>query len=382
MATKNVIKKIIKDWVEYFIYSTKWEIEVDSELSDTSENPVQNKVVKAAIDWKITNPSVWTVWQVLTKTQNWESWEDAQGWLPEWWIEWQFIRKTASWSEWVDWNLVEITEWWYDYSAMRWPCDEWFHVPTGDDYTWLSSIMTTLWLWTDWSDKLHLPLAWWRRWNTGDVWVQWEDWRYWLNELSSSWNFSAWHFLLYGTTVSHWEFNKAYWMSIRPFKDNFVKPASTWTVIAWTLGSAWIFRDTVNWLISITGDWTTWYTISDKNLWASTVWSTWDTLSEANCGKYYQRWNNYWFAWTWAITTSSTHVDASSYWPWNYYSSSTFITASWAASWDSSNNDNLWWLTTGYSFTYDKFTANNKELAWKEYVDDMLWNVETLLANI
>ena len=110
MATKNVIKKIIKDWVEYFIYSTKWEVEVDSALSDTSENPVQNKVVKWAIDWKITNPSGWTTGQVLTKTANWESWQDAQGWLPEWWTVWQVLKKTANWAEW--WTV----SWWHNYN--------------------------------------------------------------------------------------------------------------------------------------------------------------------------------------------------------------------------------------------------------------------------
>ena len=92
---------------------------------------------------------------------------------------------------------------------------------------------------------------------------------------------------------------------------------------------------------------TTRITIADKNLWATTVWNNWDTLSEANCWKYYQRWNNYWFPFTWSVTTSSTKVDASSYWPWNYYSRNVFVTiATSPYSWDSSNNQDLrWWVT-------------------------------------
>ena len=58
----NSVTKIIKNWVSYDIYSVEWgsTIQVDSELSDTSENPVQNKVVKAAIDWKQGTLTAWS----------------------------------------------------------------------------------------------------------------------------------------------------------------------------------------------------------------------------------------------------------------------------------------------------------------------------------
>mgnify|MGYP003307556105 CR=1 FL=1 len=110
---------------------------------------------------------------------------------------------------------------------------------------------------------------------------------------------------------------------------------------------SWIYWSSDLGLISLSSNWITWITITDKNLWATTVYNDWDTLSEANCGKYYQWWNNYWFPFTWSVTTSSTQVDASSYWPWNYYSSSTFITRSSTTSSRSSvRNDNLWgWVT-------------------------------------
>ena len=104
--------------------------------------------------------------------------------------------------------------------------------------------------------------------------------------------------------------------------------------------TAWIYHNTDLWLISLSSDGSTRYTIADKNLDATTVWNSWDALSEANCWKYYQRWNNYGFPFTWSVTTSSTQVNASVYWPWNYYSSSTFITYSWR--WDTTDNWNLW----------------------------------------
>ena len=104
--------------------------------------------------------------------------------------------------------------------------------------------------------------------------------------------------------------------------------------------TAWIYHNSDLWLISLSSDWSTWLTIADKNLWATTVYNDGDTLSEANCGKYYQRWNNYGFPFTWSVTTSHTQVNASTYWPWNYYSSSTFIGYNWR--WDTTDNWNLW----------------------------------------
>ena len=62
-------------------------------------------------------------------------------------------------------------------------------------------------------------------------------------------------------------------------------------------------------------------------------------------GNMYQWGNNYWFPSTGTISnTSSTQVDASTYWPWNYYSSSTFIYGSF--NWSSAQNDDLWWDTS------------------------------------
>ena len=112
--------------------------------------------------------------------------------------------------------------------------------------------------------------------------------------------------------------------------------------------TAWIYRNETEGLISLSSDGSNWLTIADKNLWATTVWNSWDTLSESNCGKYYQRWNNYGFPYSWNVSTSSTQVNAGTYWPNNYYSSSVYISQSTSPyNWDSSNNENLRWWTTG-----------------------------------
>lgn len=102
--------------------------------------------------------------------------------------------------------------------------------------------------------------------------------------------------------------------------------------------TAWVYHNEELWLISLSSDWTNWLTIADKNLWATST----DVSSENSYWNYYQRWNCYWFK-KWAtITTSSTKVNASSYWPSNYYSDSTFRIVQ---VWDTSNNSNLWWGT-------------------------------------
>lgn len=109
----------------------------------------------------------------------------------------------------------------------------------------------------------------------------------------------------------------------------------------------WIYHSAELWLISLSSDWSNRITIADKNLWATTVYNDWDTLSQANCGRYYQWGNKYWFPRTWTVTKSSTRVNASSYWPWNYYISIIFITrSSTPYNWSSVRNDNLWgWVT-------------------------------------
>lgn len=107
--------------------------------------------------------------------------------------------------------------------------------------------------------------------------------------------------------------------------------------------TAWIYHNSDLWLISLSSDGSNWITMADKNLGATQVWNSWDTLSEANCGKYYQWWNNYGFPFTWSVTTSSSRANVSNYWPWNYYSGSTFITSQPRVT--AVNRNLRWWVT-------------------------------------
>lgn len=119
MTTQKIVKKIYKNWQEYLIYWSWWAtIEVDASLSDSSENPVQNKVVKWAIDAKITNPSWWSTWNVLKKTANGVEWWAESWWLPSWWTAWQILKKTSNGSEWAN-EKTELPSGWSTWQILK-----------------------------------------------------------------------------------------------------------------------------------------------------------------------------------------------------------------------------------------------------------------------
>lgn len=243
------------------------------------------------------------------------------------------------------------------YSAMQWPCPEGFHVPSTAEFDSLLIVWMGLgWWnadWTNFSRYFKLPLAWSRTsysWGYSVPANQWTMWEYMVSNIRvvSSTDLRSYTYYIQSSSIGiSWSTSGGNW-TIRPFKDIPVVPDSWWTKLYWTSIEAWgIFWNSTDWLISLSSNWSTWITMADKNLWATTVWNYWDALSESNCWKYYQWGNNYWFAFTWIIAYSTSQVDAGNYWPWNYYSSSTFINRSSSPYWwDSSYNQNLrWWVT-------------------------------------
>ena len=278
--------------------------------------------------------------------------------------------------------------WPLEVSDMQWPAPSWFHVPLNSEWVWLKTIMDWLSLttWDSWRINLHMPFAGNRSYSSASTGNQGSYGFYWSSSPYGNPSFAAdaRYLSLNSSNVSaNSGDNRADGLSVRCFKNSYVTPDSSWTVVQWTLWSAWIFWNQSEWLISITSYWSTWYTIQDKNLWAIDVYNGWDTLSEANCGKYYQRWNNYWFPRTWSVTTSSTQVNASSYWPWNYYTGSTFITTRRDPR-DSSYNDNLWWWESQWTSTKSVEVQNiyigKKPYEWNDlcFTANTAWSTVTL----
>lgn len=301
----------------------------------------KNGVEIEAIWWGL--PDWWEIWQVLKKTDSWAEWWDETKELPEWWNNWDVLTK-------VIWESVFDTQW---------PAPDWYHIPTQTEWNAVFSAWETLgawdqFSWTSMSEKLKLPFSGLRQENMV-VSNQNEIGFYWTPV--SDGVGTADYFHLHAPMITWGSRRCSRGLSIRCFKNSPLIPTSSWTTIYAGSNGAWIYHNTAEWVISISSNWTTWYTMADKNLWATTVYNKWDTLSEANCGKYYQWWNNYGFPRAWTISkTSSTQVDASSYWPWNYYNSDTWITTGY---WDSSDNKNIWWWVTQWIYAPES-------IEWKE----------------
>lgn len=234
----------------------------------------------------------------------------------------------------------------------RWPAPEWFHIPTRSEWVAVHWVLTST-FWLDQNDTtaktyLKMPLAGYREGTSSNIknvdvgghyltCTPYQTYRAWIVYINST-MFDP------GYTIG-----RAFWYSIRCFKNDPVIPNSNWTTLYdWSSIAtwAWVFHNASLWLISISWDGNTWYTIADKNLWATTVYNNWNTLSQANCWYYYQWWNNYWFAWTGTIQTTTSQANAWYNWPWNYYNGSTFIVRSSAPyDWTGVQNDNLrWWI--------------------------------------
>ena len=279
-------------------------------------------------------------------------------------------------------NWIDITndEIWLDgtydktttHSDMQWPAPDGFHVPLTTERQAVYNIWTALGGWSsDWTNfwiALKLPFAGYRSYSNAGVKYQGSDGEYWSSSREST---NGAYLLVLGSTyiIAHQPSNRAVGCSVRCFKNSPTVPTSSWTKLYWTsIESWWIFWSSTDWLISLSSNWTTWITIMDKNLGATTVWNSGDTLSEANCWKYYQRWNNYGFPRTWTITNqSTTQVDASNYWPWNYYSSDTFI--KYSGRWDTTDNWNLRWWVSQWTWV--------SQISWNLVLWDKLYKIVT-----
>lgn len=271
------------------------------------------------------------------------SWEIGNNANLRWWTTWVQQWPALITKRYYGWKLI------YDYSAIQWPCDEWFHIPMKSELVSLVGFVSSLWIdtsnWIWLRNYLKMPFSWGRQDGTSLI-AQWTQWLYWESDTTS---YAANCLIIWDGGLAPWSnYYRYYWYSIRPFKDKPVIPDNSWTKLySWTW-DAGIYHNSTLWLISISGDWSNWITIADKNLWATTVYNNWDTLSETNCGKYYQRWNNYWFAWTWTVPSATWGIDVSNYWPWNYYSGSTFLLYNNSNyDWALPSNDNLRWWVTG-----------------------------------
>lgn len=331
----------------------------------------------------------WNTWTTIADKDLWANgvWQEWN--LYQWWNDYWFpatgtvTRSTASvnvdnYWPWNHYNTSTWTRsnyaiysttystspytywkdlWWWTTDtiiARQWPCSNWRHVPSRQE---LSALLTCAGTQTSVvCPMIHLPYAGSIVYDDASISNQWITVRYWTSDgYQNGRAYALTGNIVWGTFSSEnplavgYSTNIASWFSIRPFYNTGVVPDSQWNQILYNWNHQ-IWHNTSMWMISFTNDWgTTWATLSDKNLWATEVWNDGDTMTQANCGYYFQRWNNYWFPFDGQnISTTTALVSAWWYWPWNYYSSSNFVTTTAnPATWLANPILNLrWWLGT------------------------------------
>ena len=308
-------------------------------------------VQRAILNWKEIRPIGWNIdYHVVS---NWgTSW--GWTWVPWWWdtswntiIDENYVSNGGSWNpskliyNWMPSLLnafkVEIIYKLYrtQESAEK-PFSSWLTHRTSNTY--LSEITQSSW-WT------RSFLAW--NESDNDVLTWATAWEYTITttldlENSEATQTIAWpngfeqelELTLDVTDIYNIRHSDAFWIELndgmRLYRVDFFVYNTPQNPQIWP----WIYHNATLWLISLSLDWENWITIADKDLWATEVYGQW---------LLYQRGNNHWFSINEVITTSSTKVDASTYWPWNYYNSSVFITSgSGIGNWETSRNTNLW----------------------------------------
>jgi hypothetical protein len=274
------------------------------------------------------------------------------------------------------WEWIEILNW-SDYSAMRWPCPEWFHIFQYSEQIDLQEMMVTLWIDSNPIDYLKIPLTGYRNsWSSWEVVHSGASTVFWSVD-SAWWRLQTIHTMFIQSDRMRTNNVSNRWAGnvIRPIKDVPVIPNNTWiTLFDWSsiATGAWVYHSPELWLISISDDWQNRITIADKNLGATVVYENGDTLSDANCGNLYQWWNNYGFTHDWTVTTSYNKIDTTWYGPWNYYYGTTFILTNLSTEdkgdWSEEINDNLWWGVTGVQNLHNVITNTGVlSVNWKKW---------------
>ena len=133
----------------------------------------------------------------------------------------------------TNWNL------WWDTTntleARQWPCETWYHVPSSSEFTTLYNIYIFNW-WTssNWDLFTHfykLPIAWFRVSYSAETAVWWE-WMYWSSTPAPRASIQL-HFTS-SSIHPNYDLVWWYWWTIRPFKNSYVLPDSSWVALVWS----------------------------------------------------------------------------------------------------------------------------------------------------
>ena len=284
----------------------------------------------------------------VTTMQLADEWTAITWW--EYWPQWSPIPMIADIQERVAWSCVFIPTVTHTviHKDTQWPCPNWFHIGTKDEWQALITALTTLWAYNVSNIKTYLkiPDAYYLARSSGK-----KETKYWTVRMRTSTmdsNTVAWCWWIDEKTKFVFQEDKpGNGFSIRPFKDKPVSVSPSDIGVDWTIlyvdnrTGWWIFWNSTRWLISLTANWTDWYTISDKNLWATNVWDNW---------LFYQFWNNTGYTYNASPYVTSKPTLSDNYWPGNYYTGS-FVRVSSGNNWFNWACNNIWWWVTNGTWT-------------------------------
>lgn len=215
-------------------------------------------IYQDAESWLISLSNDWVNWMTIADKNIWATSTDTSstesyGNIFQWWNNYGFptawaitvstwrVSAATYWpwnyytsstfiaSNSTNWDTSNNTNlWWWGTGtneARRWPCQEWFHVPSQNDFNSLWSLVSAITWWWDTTRATNylkmMPVPY--RYVNWDVY--WATWRYWTSDSQSNDN-AYWYAITTRSIVP-----KAQANALRPFKNTPTQPTATRTVL-------------------------------------------------------------------------------------------------------------------------------------------------------
>jgi len=192
-----------------------------------------NDIIVCNWSWTWYTISACNAWSNISWTGTSSYWELYQWWNKTWlrnaWTGTTQILLTSNDSTYsnstfiyshTDWTSIHNNNLWWEwintFEARKWPCQSGYHVPTSQEWINIHSVW---WWWSNWlemSNKLLLPFAWYRHYQTSDI--NSGEWIYWTstpNNLTDAYNQQLWSWYTHMSS----SFSRSYASSIRCFKN-------------------------------------------------------------------------------------------------------------------------------------------------------------------
>lgn len=299
------------------------------------------------------------------------NWYDTSFWditAIWWWGGWPWYcwSWNNGWDGWSGWGSGSNMQWGSAVDQTRWKngakgcgCGMWWW---GGWYCLAWNTNGCWWCW--YYSNMNWAWCWYGSWGSGGWYSTWICGG-WASDNSATryWSWGWWGSCTWSTSRCNAWWDGCQWIVLVRYPKH-SKAEITWGckylcgaycyhcftsnwefIVKWKSDSLvttpWIYYSEKARAISFSKDWTSWYTMADRNLWATTN----DTTNEWSYGCYYQWWNNYWFNRSERGCYTTAQRDVSSYWP-SSYCCNKFVGGSNIQDWATTANNDLWGRVT------------------------------------